>query len=80
VLAKVSQERGSPDWYPVENQCWRCVADPWVHVSGSTRPVAARWMRSSPTAAAASRPSAMSLGVISLTRPVSTAFAAHTPA
>ena len=37
------------------------------------------WMRSSPTAAAASRPSAMSAAVSCSTKPVSTACAAQTP-
>ena len=39
---------------PVVNHCLRCAADPWVQDSVSTRPWVFCWIRSSPTAAAAS--------------------------
>jgi len=56
--AKVSQD-WAPEVRPVVNQRWRCSLDPCVHDSGFTWPEAA-WMRSSPTADAALRASAIS--------------------
>jgi hypothetical protein len=47
----------------VVNQRWRCSLDPCVHDSGFTWPEAA-WMRSSPTADAALRASAISAIVV----------------
>jgi hypothetical protein len=46
---------------PMVNHFWRDADEPWVKVSGETRPLVARWIRSSPTAAAASRASAVSV-------------------
>ncbi len=60
LAEKVSQRPGSPVSYPARNQRWRDSAEPCVQLSGSTRPAERCWMRSSPTAAAASSPSAMS--------------------
>ena len=51
----VSQVFGSPDVKPVRNDCCRSADEPWVHVSRLTCPCVSRWIRSSPTAAAASR-------------------------
>jgi hypothetical protein len=58
----------------------RCSEVPCVKVSGFTWPWVFSWIRSSPIAAAASRPSLMSCCVRSTTSPVSTACAAQTPA
>ena len=58
--ANVSQAAGSPVEYPFLNQLERCSADPCVQVSGFTAAPALAWMRSSPTAEAACRPSSMS--------------------
>jgi hypothetical protein len=60
--------------YPVENHFCRWAEVPCVKVSGSTRPWALFWMRSSPTEPAASRASAMSVLVKGLLKnPVCTA-------
>ena len=80
VPVKVLQAEGLPLLYPVTNQCWRCCEDPCVHVSGVTLPWNSCWMRSSPTAAAASNPSSTSAWVRLVMKPVATAFRAHTPA
>ena len=58
--ARVSHSLNLVARYPVRNQRWRCSDDPWVNDSGFTRPCTFSWMRSSPMAEAASRPSAMS--------------------
>ena len=53
-MLKVSQEPGLPVEKPLAAQYWRILAEPWVQLSGCTRPLEASWIRSSPTAAAAS--------------------------
>lgn len=77
----------SPLRKPVVNHCWRCAAEPCVQDSGVTRPWNLSWIRSSPTAAAASSPSRMSAGVSEVIsgRPVDSsgvvvAWCAQTPA
>ena len=65
---------------PRTNQLCRCSADPCVHDSGTTRPCVRSWMRSSPTAAAASSASATSWRVRSSTNPVPSAWPTHRPA
>ena len=50
------------DSSPRRNQRARCADEPWVQVSGLTRPPACFCRRSSPTAAAAARPSSTSPG------------------
>ena len=61
---KVSHFVMSPVLYPVVNQFLRCCEEPCVHLSGSTWPWVSLWMRSSPTASAASSASAICAGVI----------------
>src|SRR5690606_25648598 len=75
---KVSHRPGSPESNPRCNHSVRCSAEPWVHVSGFTIPVAWAWIRSSPTAAAASRASAISPGSISIARSPSTVSVSST--
>ena len=65
---------------PCLNHFTRCAEDPCVHDSWFTCPCVASWMRSSPTAAAASSAVAMSASETFAMNPVSTAFAAHDPA
>src|SRR4051794_28237196 len=65
---QVSQAVRSPESMPVLNQRMRCSAVPWVKVSGFAWPWVFLWMRSSPTAAAASRPRAMSSSESSVMR------------
>ena len=60
LVAKVSQAWSVPFCRPVVNHRIRCSAEPCVQRSGSTRPEVLRWIRSSPTAAAASSARAMS--------------------
>ena len=64
---------------PRSNHCWRWSDEPWVQVSGSTVMPACSWMRSSPTASAAARPSSMSPGSRSPAGLLLTECA-HTPA
>ena len=61
---------------PWRNQRWRASAEPWVQLSGFTRPWVFSWMRSSPTAEAAERASLMSWSVSGLRNgvPVSSSF------
>ena len=54
--------------------------DPWVHVSGFTWPDVDSWIRSSPTAEAASTAVESCSFVMGSRYPVSTAWAIHTPA
>ncbi len=56
----MSQALGSPLSKPFLNQFVRCSDEPCVQLSRLTRPVACSWRRSSPTAAAAARPSSRS--------------------
>ena len=65
---------------PRVNHACRCSDEPCVQDSGVTRPVARSWIRSSPTAAAASRASATSRRVMSSTKPVSSAWPTQSPA
>ena len=60
AAVNVSHWPGSPVSIPRLNQRTRCAELPWVNESGTTRPWAWRWRRSSPIAAAAFRPSSMS--------------------
>ncbi len=60
--SKVLQAPGSPDWRPRFNHSTRCCEEPCVNDSGWIRPVAMRWSRSSPMAAAARRPASASPG------------------
>jgi hypothetical protein len=78
--ANVLQLEGSPLSKPLLNQRRRCSEEPCVQRSGLTWPWVASWIRSSPTAAAASSASLMSVCVMSYSSPVFTAFAAQTPA
>ena len=64
---------------PRTNQLCRCSAEPCVHDSGMTRPCVRSWMRSSPTAAAASSASATSWRVSSSMKPVSRALPTQSP-
>jgi hypothetical protein len=57
---KVSQFAMLPDLNPPRNHCERCSDVPWVNESGLTCPVVMRCSLSSPTAAAAARPSSTS--------------------
>ena len=64
----------------MSNHFWRWAEEPWVHVSGSTRPVAALL----DAVVADGRRGVEAVGdvgsVSSSMKPVSTAWAAHTPA
>src|SRR5205823_3484500 len=62
----VSHAAGSPLCCPTVNQCFRSADDPCVQVSGFTGPCVSDWIRSSPTAAAASSASATSACVRSI--------------
>ena len=59
---------------------WRCSDEPCVQASGFTSPVVDSWIRSSPTAAAASNASAICASVMASRKPVSAAWFAHRPA
>ena len=59
---KVLQDEIVPFWKPRWNHSVRWAELPWVKVSGLTVPRVMRWMRSSPTAAAAFRPESTSPG------------------
>jgi hypothetical protein len=61
-LLNVSQFLMSPESKSARNHLARWSEEPWVQVSGFTWPVACFWMRSSPTAAVARRPSSSSPG------------------
>ncbi len=60
AAANVSQAAGSPVSSPRLNQRMRCSELPCVNPSGTTRPCVCFWMRSSPIALAARRPSSTS--------------------
>ena len=62
----MSQESGSPLVKPVVSHFCRLAAEPCVHDSGVTWPCIFFWIRSSPTAAAASSASSRSAWVTSL--------------
>ena len=59
-LRNVSQSSGRPESKPRLNQLTRWAEVPWVNPSGCTPCPDIRWMRSSPTAAAAPSPSSTS--------------------
>jgi len=58
----------------------RCSDEPWVQLSGVTRPCVSCWIRSSPTAAAASRAAAKSASDGCSRKPVALAWWIQTPA
>jgi hypothetical protein len=43
LAPKVSHAAGSPVCVPTVNHFWRDADEPWVKVSGETRPRVARW-------------------------------------